>query len=119
MPSSYQRLFCAAACLTAILGFFSAGAAFSASASKPYDSVPVTYDRPAEPDAALKTLIERLRLGVAERNLRAIEAELGAGLAIVECTSDPTRPCPAPEKAASPDTAAGSRKASGKAPTTL
>jgi hypothetical protein len=63
---------------------------------KPYEPLPVTYDRSAETDASLRALIEILRAAVAEQKLFVIDAALAPSVMTYECNADPVKPCPAP-----------------------
>lgn len=60
---------------------------------KPYEPLAVTYDRSPAEDPVLKILIEKLHLAIAERQLSTIDAALSQALIVLECDSDPTKPC--------------------------
>ena len=67
-----------------------------AEGTRPYAPAHVTYDRSAENDPALKTLIERLRAAVTAYDLDALAKDLSPDLAIADCSADPLKACPAP-----------------------
>ena len=60
---------------------------------KPYEPVDVTFDRAAESDPQLKSVIEALHKAVADKNLAALDATLAPGYIALECDADPVKPC--------------------------
>lgn len=60
---------------------------------QPYDPVTVSYDQTAAGDEALKMLIGKLHLAVAEKKLGIIDAALGPGLQVIDCDNDPAKAC--------------------------
>lgn len=61
---------------------------------KPYEPLPVTYDRAAEADADLRVLIETLRGAVSRLDLASVDAELAPSVMVYECDADPAKACP-------------------------
>ena len=61
--------------------------------SRPYEPLAVTYDKSAADDPGLTALIEKLHIAVAERKLAGIDAALSPAYAVIECDTDPTKPC--------------------------
>lgn len=60
---------------------------------KPYEPVEVAFDRAAESDPQLKSVIETLHKAVADKNLAALDAMLSPGYIALECDADPVKPC--------------------------
>lgn len=73
--------------------FVSCGAGAASAQPKPYEPVAVTYDESIAGDAALKALIEKMHLAVAEKKTGTIDAALSPDFQVVECDNDPTKAC--------------------------
>ena len=60
---------------------------------KPYPPVAAHWDRAAESDADLATLIKVLRAAVAGRDAGSFEATLSPGFVALDCSTSPLKPC--------------------------
>jgi len=65
----------------------------AAQAPRPYQQVPVTYDRSAANDPALIELVAKLKEGVGNSNLDPVFAALAANVAVISCPADPLAVC--------------------------
>ena len=79
--------------LQILIALLVSGSGVAGAQPKAYEPLAVTYDTSAAADPALKSLIERLHLAIAERKLAPIDAALSPVITVIECDNDPTKPC--------------------------
>jgi len=65
----------------------------AAQVPRPYQQVPVTYDRTAAADPALTALVAKLKESVGNSNLDPVFAALSANVAVISCPADPLAAC--------------------------
>jgi hypothetical protein len=87
MRNAWQKgLFaCALSALTAV--------PVAAQTPRPYQQVPVTYDRTAAADPALTGLVAKLKESVGNSNLDPVFAALSTNVAVISCPADPLAAC--------------------------
>lgn len=75
--------------------FLASGIASSAAQAqqKPYEPVPVRYERPFDADPALKSLIDSLHSAIAEKDLKRLDAALDTNFMALECGPSPVQIC--------------------------
>ena len=60
---------------------------------RPYAPADVTFDRAAEGDPQLRSVIDALHKAVADKNLAVLDATLAQGYIALECDADPVKSC--------------------------